>query len=104
ALDEAADPVGVVGEIERLGDVGRARVAVVAVRDDADADAGDLLHQPADRALELLPYLREARVHAAGGVEGEDDLDRVVDHGWTPGLCAAGSMGTRRSRRFRVRQ
>src|SRR6185369_5218208 len=60
------------------------RVAVVAVGDDADAHPRDLLHQPGHGRLELPPDLRETRVHAAGGVEAEDDLDGVVDHWMDP--------------------
>ncbi len=81
ALDEAADLLHIVREIEGLGDVGGAGVAVVAVGDDADPHPRDLLHQPGDGGFDLLPNLGEARIHAAGGVKAEDDLDAIVDHG-----------------------
>src|SRR5262249_44792322 len=79
-LDEAGYRAHVVREIERLGDIARAFVAVIAVGDDPDPDARDLLSEPRDGGPDLLPDLGEARVHAPGGVEAEDDLNVVVDH------------------------
>ncbi|HVG57982.1 MAG TPA: hypothetical protein VNA24_05465 [Hyalangium sp.] len=48
-------------------------------RDDPNADAGNLLHEPRDRGAHLLPHLRQTWIHAARGVKAEDDLDAVVD-------------------------
>src|SRR5207248_1053669 len=102
-LDEPADGVHVVAEGQVPGDVGGALVAVVAVGDDADADARDLLEQPGDGALDVPAHLGQARVHAAGGVEAEDDLNGgghatssfgvLNDYRTTARACNVGSGG-----------
>ena len=73
-FSSAVDGVEVVGQVEDLGDVG---VALVAVGDEADLQvgrrlaAGDLVADGPD--LRLGPVDQAA--HAAGRVEAEDDLD-----------------------------
>ena len=51
----------VIGEVEHLGDVRAAPVAVVAVRDESDAHARDRLDEARHRQLQLGAHLKHAR-------------------------------------------
>ncbi len=57
-LREADERVHVGGEVLRLDDV-LGVVAVVPVRDETDADVGDVSEQPPHQVLETCPDLRE---------------------------------------------
>ena len=75
-LHKRADRVGVIGQIEPLGDVGAAFVAVVAVRNDSDPHVRDVLHKARHRFFDLAANLGKTRIHATGGVEAEHHQGR----------------------------
>lgn len=67
----------IVREIEETDDA-RA-VTVVPVRDDADAQTGHRVEEPRAETLDVGQHLVEHRVHRAGGVEGDQQIESAFE-------------------------
>ena len=74
-IHKAAQLGYVRGEVHVLGHVAvHVQVAVVAVGEDGDAQAGDVGEETLNDVSELTSDLVQAFTHGAGRVKGEDDL------------------------------
>lgn len=81
-VDEVHQPGQVVREVQVLGQVGLALVAVVTMGNDGGGDGGEVGLQSLQHVGQTTSDLGERAAHGARRVEGEDNLQRAVgQHG-----------------------